>query len=136
MADYKIPLQIQGDLINRAKVFNEKELKNSPCFYRPDSRGKFTYLYRDWLDGSYECIGRLTYEGDMEKMDFAVYDRKSKRYVDWKKKYSFVKKYLNGTIEGAMIAGIKIFPIDPNSLIDVDEDLSVEMLEELIRFFS
>jgi hypothetical protein len=54
-------------------------------------------------------IGRLEWNGDSEKMDFAVY-KYSRDGYDANEFLFPGSNRLNGTIEGAMRAGFEIYP--------------------------
>jgi len=55
-------------------------------------------------------IGRLTYSGDMEDWDFAIYKWSSEKYDP--DEFLFPgREHLNGTIEGALKAGMEAYPI-------------------------
>ncbi len=69
--DYAVPLTIQSEISARVVAFNEKY--QIECRYYPYIRGKFIYLTREGIDGSFKKICRLTYNGDLEKMDFAIF---------------------------------------------------------------
>lgn len=109
--DYVVPIKIQTKLFDRANVFSEnnKQLIKAKCVYIPDARGKFIYLRRLWPDNSLENVGRLTYNGDTENMHFAIFNYSTEKYDS-----SAIfpgNQYLNGTIEGAMMAGLKAYPV-------------------------
>jgi hypothetical protein len=107
--DYLIPIKIQCQLIERTTMFSNQYLTQSKCRYICDARGKFIYLMRIWVDGSIERIGRLTYNGDTEKMSFAIFKYSTEKYDS---SASFPGNHLlDGTIEGAMKAGLKAYPV-------------------------
>lgn len=103
--EYKVPLTIQSHLYERANDFNKK----NGVKYVPDARGKFIYLLRLY-DGYVERIGRLTYTGDTEKMEFVIFNYHTQKY-DSKINLFPGHHHLDGTIEGAMKAGIIAYPL-------------------------
>lgn len=103
MQDYKVPIEIQSALGKRANAFCEQRLTKTRYRYFPDARGKFIYLCRLKSDGSFQRLGRLTYEGDTENMEFAIFNYYSGKY-DPKDRSFRGAQYLDGTIEGALQA--------------------------------
>lgn len=106
----KKPLRIDLPSIQeRIDIFCEKEIPNCPCKHVAETRGKFIYLRRLFADNQMVNLGRLTYEGDLENMEFALYKLSSD-------KYSVTKifpgsEYIDGTIEGAIKAGLAAYPL-------------------------
>ena len=108
MKDYTVPMDIQGELAERAKAFSEQlKLKYR---YFPDARGKFIYLARMKPgDKFYQRLGRLTYAGDKENMKFAIFNFSSRKYDSETLLFSG-SQYLDGTIEGALQTLTKAYP--------------------------
>jgi len=109
MEDYAVPIAIQSELGDRANAFNRKVLSKARYRYCPDARGKFIYLGRLWPDGSSQRLGRLTYEGDLENMEFVIFKFRSGKY-DPKVRSFPGYQHLDGTIEGALKALTEAFP--------------------------
>jgi len=106
--DMAIPMVIQEEIKERVKVFNEKKLLKSACKYYPDIKGKFIHLMSISPDGSLEKICRLTYNGDLEKMAFAIFKYSTEQYSP--SEFCFPgSECVDGTLEGAMKAGIKAY---------------------------
>lgn len=103
MSDYIVPISLQSKLCDRASAFSKKELPGAKYRYFPDARGKFIYLCRLWPNGDTQRLGRLTYEGDPENMEFAIFKFRSGKY-DPKDKEFPGSQYLDGTLEGALRA--------------------------------
>jgi hypothetical protein len=80
MKDYTVPIAVQSALGDRANAFCKKELPRTRYRYFPDARGKFIYLVRMSSDGSFQRLGRLTYEGNTENMEFAIFKFSSGKY--------------------------------------------------------
>ena len=103
---------IPDDVKKKAKdvieKFNRKTFRGSDCFYQARFRGK--YLYLDRCDyGNLGPICRLTYTGNMDEWEFAIFRWSNERYDpdEWLFPGS---QYIDGTIEGAMKAGLEAYP--------------------------
>jgi hypothetical protein len=104
MDDYVVPLSIQSMLQERVDAFCKSVgLRDR---YVADARGKFIFIYRDLPDYSRIRICRLTYLGDTENMPFALFNYKTERYSTSESGF-FGAEHLDGTIEGALKAGIE-----------------------------
>lgn len=95
----RIPLQIRKEIATRVNAFNEQE----DCSYLFQIKENFIYLSRDG-----GRIGRCTYNGDLEKLDFAIYKYSSGEY-DPDEFFFPGAGCLDGTIEGAMEAGLEAY---------------------------
>jgi hypothetical protein len=107
MKDYTVPISIQSKLQERANEFCKQ--KRLSCYYCVDARGKFIYLYRLFPGGDMYRLGRLTYLGDPENMEFAIFKESSGKYDPKERRFSGVE-HLDGTIEGALKAVIEVYP--------------------------
>jgi hypothetical protein len=76
--DYTVPIAIQEKLNERACAFSEN-LQNS-CRYCANAGGKFKGKFC-------ERLGRLTYEGDTENMQFVIFNRSSGKYDTKRQKF-------------------------------------------------
>jgi len=65
---------------------------------------------RELDDVGNEKVCRLSYNGDLNDMDFAVYKYSSEKY-DPNEIFFPGSNYVNGTLEGAMKAGLEEYPI-------------------------
>jgi hypothetical protein len=108
--NYIIPIALQSELCDRASKFSDQYLKKLGCYYMPDCRGKFIYLLRSTKYDSFEKVGRLTYKGDLENMDFAILKYSTGKYDADEMDFPGVS-FLDGTIEGAMKACLKAYPV-------------------------
>lgn len=109
--DYKVPIEIQGQLADRVEAFNRKYLKKSSVVFFVDAHGKFVYLhYLDPRSNQHQNAARLTYNGDLENMDFAIYKYSSEKY-DSKEDFFPGAEHVDGTIEGAMKAVLEAYPV-------------------------
>ena len=76
--------------------------------YVPRYRGKFLYLDRQDY-GRQHPICRLEYTGKMEEWSFAIYKYSDERY-DEEEWFFPGAGHVDGTIEGAMKAGLEAYP--------------------------
>ena len=88
--------------------FHASEIRNPNCCYVPRYRGRFLYLDREDY-GHRHPICRLEYTGNMKDWSFAIYKYSDERYDDdeW---FFPGSGHVNGTIEGAMKAGLEAYP--------------------------
>jgi len=109
MAKTKITTDIQEKVNKIIDDFNASEFKNQPDFmYYPMYRIDFLYIYRKEgeKDGP---ICRLKYTGNFTGWDFAIYKYSRDKYDP--SEYCFPGvQYINGTIEGALKAGMEAYP--------------------------
>ena len=90
------------------KRFNTAEIRNPQCVYVPRYRGKFLYLDRQDY-GRLHPICRLEYTGNMQEWSFAIYKYSDARY-DEEEWFFPGAEHVDGTLEGAMKAGLKAYP--------------------------
>ncbi len=79
------------------------------CYYEAQFQGPYCYLHRaDY--GRLGPICRLTYTGRMDGWEFAIFKWSSERYApnEWMFPGS---EFVDGTIEGAMRAGLEAYPV-------------------------
>ena len=100
----KISNNIKKDIQKKISTFNTK----NNCEYHARYRGGFLYL--DLQDGHAKPspICRLTFTGNMEKWDFAIYKYSDNKYDpdEWIFPGS---ECIDGTLEGAMQAGLEAY---------------------------
>jgi glutamate synthase domain-containing protein 3 len=77
--------------------------------YYAEYKGKFLYLKRKEF-GKISPIARLTYTGDFMEWDFAIYKWSREQYDPDEWFFPGVDS-VDGTIEGAMKAGLEAYPI-------------------------
>ncbi len=103
-----IPEDIRQQADKIVADFNSVVLSNPNCQYVTRYSGKFLYLDRQER-GTVSHICRLKYAGKMNDWGFAIYKYSSERYdeEDW-----LIPgfEHINGTIEGALKAGLKAYP--------------------------
>ena len=110
MAKAVISQEIQQQVSELIDAFNQKIFKGSADFmYIPKFKGNFLYLNRK----EFELISpvvRLKYSGDINKWDFAIFKWSSESY-DPNERFFPGSEYINGTVEGAMKAGLAAYPV-------------------------
>lgn len=104
-----IPESIKEQVEEIVERFNKKTFKKKDVFYATRYRGDYLYLDRSEY-GNSGPICRLKFNGKMDNWDFAIFKYSSERYDpdEWLiPGYEFV----DGTVEGAMKAGMKAYPV-------------------------
>lgn len=103
-----IPDKVKTEVAARVDRFNTTVIRNPHCRYVPRYRGKFLYLDRQDY-GRLSPICRLEYTGKMENWSFAIYKYSAERY-DAEEWFFPGEEHVDGTIEGAMKAGLEAYP--------------------------
>ena len=108
MGKERIPDEIKAQVDEIVARFNEGSGDPS-CFYATRYRGNYLYLVRSDF-GRIGPICRLKYTGDMNNWEFAIYKYSSGRYDpdEW---FFPGDEYVDGTVEGAMMAGLHAYPV-------------------------
>ena len=111
MANKIIPLKIRQEIIKRIEIFNHKNfnVRTEDIYYFPEFKGKYLYLKRKEF-GDISPIARLTYTGNINKWEFAIF-RWSREQYDPDEWFFPGVNHIDGTIEGAMKAGLEAYPI-------------------------
>lgn len=110
MAKEIISKEIQQQVSVLIDAFNKKTFKGSDDFmYIPKFKGSFLYLNRKELH-RISPVARLKYTGNIKKWDFAIFKWSSSTY-DPEEWFFPGVQYVNGTIEGAMKAGLAAYPV-------------------------
>lgn len=109
MKTKRIPDDVKKKVNDAIEKYNRKNLIGSDCFYQARFKGKYLYLDRSDY-GNIGPIFRLIYTGNLSKWEFAIFKWSSERYDpdEWMFPGS---QYLDGTIEGAMKAGLEAYPV-------------------------
>ena len=116
-----IPLEIQAEVQKIVEDFNHKKFKKvapnlsrilgGPTSYGYTARFKGKFLYLDRIElGKPSPICRLTWTGAMDDWDFAIYKYSDDRY-DPEEWFFPGSGEVDGTITGAMEAGLAAYPI-------------------------
>jgi hypothetical protein len=107
----KVPEDVQEAVMQRVQVFNKAHKSGFQVAFK----GKFCYLSKIhktyWgLGKAVETkLGRLTWTDDIDSWEFAVF-RYSRELYDPNEFMFPGREDLDGTIEGAMQAGFKLYP--------------------------
>jgi len=107
MTSKSIPKEIQDQVNEIIADFNRKRFGKSGRGYQARFRGRFLYLSRtDW--GRPSPICRLTYTGQMDGWEFAIYKYLDEVYDPDEWFFPGADK-VDGTVVGAMEAGLKAY---------------------------
>ena len=100
-------IKLQADAI--VARFNVEQLRGQPwAHYVTNYRGMHLFLGHQ-RDGRFGPICRLTYTGDIQHWEFAIYKYSDERYDPEEWMFDGMDE-VDGTIEGAMRAGLKAYP--------------------------
>jgi hypothetical protein len=116
-----IPLEVQEEVLRIVDEFNRKTFSQEQhpllrAFFGDTKRGyvarfKGKFLYLDRTDrGRPSEICRLTWKGKIDNWDFAIY-RHSRNFYDPDEWMFPGAGYVDGTVEGAMRAGMEAYPM-------------------------
>ncbi len=102
-----IPGEIKAEVERREEDFNDKFLNDQDRYYLARFRGRFLYLDRSDY-GRVGPICRLEYQGSMDNWKFSIFKFSSETYdsVDW---FFPGSDFVDGTVEGAMRAGLEAY---------------------------
>ncbi|MEI7868346.1 MAG: hypothetical protein WCI11_10670 [Candidatus Methylumidiphilus sp.] len=123
-----IPEDIREKVNQIVTDFNKRVVRNSECFYV--HRYDRNYLYLDRRNyGSIGPIARLKYQTGMNDWEFAIYKYSREQYDpdEWLFPGS---ELIDGTIEGALQAGLKAYPSRDKSI------KSFRLLGRILAFFT
>jgi len=104
----EIPEQVQLQVNAIVQKFNQQIIKDPDLYYVSRFKGKYLYLDRVGLRRP-EHICRLKYNGQIDNWDFAIY-KYSDNVFDADEWMFPGSGHVNGTVEGAMQAGLKAYP--------------------------
>ncbi len=105
-----MPEDIRKQVGETIRRFNETQLKGKGCYYEGRYQGKYLYLDRKEPAGT-SPICRLKYTGKVDDWEFAIYKYSADRY-DSDEWFFPGMECVDGTIEGAMKAGLEAYPVD------------------------
>jgi hypothetical protein len=111
MAKATIPKEIQDEVVKKIDAYNQKNYshRSDNLAYFAEFKGKFLYLKRKEHD-QISPIARMKYTGNMKEWEFAIFKWSRETYDP--DEFMFPgSELLDGTIEGAMNAGMKAYPI-------------------------
>ncbi|MBU1660087.1 MAG: hypothetical protein KKD28_01285 [Chloroflexi bacterium] len=104
-----IPNEVRTEVERIVVEFNSKNLAKRGAGYSVRFRGNYTYVDRGEY-GSPSPICRLTYNGAMDNWGFAIYKYSNESY-DPEEWFFPGAGEVDGTVEGAMRAGLMAYPI-------------------------
>ena len=103
-----IPDTLKAQVADHIAAFNRAIIQDPDVYYLTRYRGAFLYLDRcDY--GQVGRIGRLTYTSALDRWEFAIYRYSDERYDPEEWLFPGAEE-LDGTIEGAMRAGMAAYP--------------------------
>ena len=103
-----IPDEIREQVSEIVEKFNQQELKGRDISYIARFQGRFLYLDRI-IYGKKEPIIRMEYFRKTDEWEFAIFKWSSETYDP--DEFMFPGSHLvDGTIEGAMRAGMEVYP--------------------------
>ncbi|MBS1248948.1 MAG: hypothetical protein MAG431_00518 [Chloroflexi bacterium] len=103
-----IPNEVRTEVERIIADFNRETFRDSGIAYSAHFRTKYLYLKRnDYGDPMPIC--RLTYTGDMDDWDFAIYKYSDERYADHEMFPGMGE--VDGTVAGAMRAGLEAYQV-------------------------
>jgi len=103
-----IPVEVREEALRSIERFNEEELADSGCRYVPRFRGKYLYLDRE-DDGIVGHICRLEYIRKKRLWEIAIYKYSDDCYDPYEWLFPG-NEFVDGTVEGAMNAGMEAYP--------------------------
>ncbi len=109
MPGKRIPDEVKAQVVERVAAFNREVFRDPNIFYAPRFRGAHLYLDRH----DYDVVGpicRLTYTGSLDDWEFAIYKYSDERYDPEEWMFPGGGE-LDGTVEGAMRAGLEAYPL-------------------------
>jgi hypothetical protein len=108
-----IPKAIQAQVEQIVADFNRQTFANPARGYQARFRGRFLYLDRRDLGEPFQ-VCRLAYQGKLDNWDFAIYRHSKERYDpdEW---FFPGSRFVDGTVQGAMEAGLAAYPVLPDT---------------------
>ena len=109
MAKKSIPNQVKAEIATVIDRFNQEVCQQYMTTYVPRYRGNYLYLDRVNFMGNQGPICRLTYTGDLNSWEFAIYKYSKNRYDPDEWMIPGIGLF-DGTVEGAMKVGLEAYP--------------------------
>ena len=104
-----IPDEIREKVSVIVEEFNQQELKTTDVRYIARFQGRFLYLDRIAY-GKKEPVSRMEYFREINEWEFAIFKWSTEIY-DPEEWFFPGSELVDGTIEGAMRAGMKAYPV-------------------------
>jgi hypothetical protein len=108
MARKAIPDEVRRRVEEVVEAFNRKHFSHGEVCYVPRFRGSYLYLDREEF-GRLGPICRLKYAGNFKRWEFAIFKYSSETYDPDERMFPG-SEHVDGTIEGAMLAGQDAYP--------------------------
>jgi hypothetical protein len=108
MSTNRITESVREEVAQIVEKFNHDVLSTAAVLYVPRFRGNYLYLDHAAY-GRQSPICRLKYTGAMDAWDFAIYKYSDERY-DADEWFFPGSQHVDGTVEGAMRAGLEAYP--------------------------
>jgi hypothetical protein len=104
-----IPDDVKEKVRAIVERFSRENSRRDDCYYEAQFKGRHCYLFRSDY-GRLGPICRLSYTGKMDDWDFAIFKWSSETYDpdEWMFPGS---ELVDGTVEGAMRAGLEAYPV-------------------------
>ena len=104
-----IPKEVKETIHKIINDYNETVYGGLDVEYFTEFKDPFLYLKRNEITGDISPIARLTYKGDMNKWEFAIYKWSWSNYDP--DEFLFPgAAFVDGTILGALKAGNEAYP--------------------------
>jgi hypothetical protein len=104
----RIPAEVKQQVDQIVEEFNQTVLNSPNLYYVTRYRGNYLYLDR-FKYGRLGPICRLKYTGRLDAWEFAIYKYSDGRYDPDEWLFPGTG-HLDGTVEGAMRAGLEAYP--------------------------
>ena len=104
-----IPDEIREKISVIVEKFNQQELKTIDVRYIARFQGRFLYLDRIAY-GKKEPVSRMEYFRETGEWEFAIFKWSTETY-DPEEYFFHGNELVDGTVEGAMRAGMKAYPV-------------------------
>jgi len=107
--------EVKKEVVKIIDRFNKEVLDNSPCNYYPRFKHDHLYIDRGDYGHSPAPICSLKYTGKMDKWKFAIF-KYSIMYYDPDEFFFPGIQHVDGTIEGALKAGMEAYNVSHRSI--------------------
>ncbi len=104
-----IPDEIREKISVLVEKFNQQELKGMDVRYIARFQGRYLYLDRIAY-GNKEPVSRMEYFREIDKWEFAIFKWSTEIYDPDKCMFPG-SEFVDGTVDGAMRAGMKAYPV-------------------------
>ncbi len=103
-----IPSEVRKQVDKIVDRFNQTIIKDALSYYVTRYKGRFLYLDR-YMGASLGPVCRLEYTGHIKRWEFAIFRYSSERYDPDEWLFPGAG-FVDGTVEGAMKAGLAAYP--------------------------